>query len=132
MEPVAPSLDDQMQNLRRQHAAYEREGYDGHNRRSGLTTMHDLRLRARRRQERERLARRARSWKCLPVPPQPLPPPRSPVTAICTLAPQSCFPLPPEQQAALAIFLKRGQATPAVSLIALVRLRSNVSPLAFA
>lgn len=35
--------------LRRQHRAWTREGYDGHNRRSGLTSMNRLRERRRRR-----------------------------------------------------------------------------------
>lgn len=42
--------------LRRQHAAFERDGYDGHNRRSGLTTMHRFALRRARRVWRQRLA----------------------------------------------------------------------------
>ncbi len=36
-------------DLREQHKDFLKEGYDGHNRRSGLTTMHDLRLRKARR-----------------------------------------------------------------------------------
>lgn len=40
---------------RRQHAAFERAGYDGHGRRSGLTTMHRLALRRARRVWHQRL-----------------------------------------------------------------------------
>jgi hypothetical protein len=36
-------------DLRRQHNAWLREGYDGHNRRGGITTMDRLRERRRRR-----------------------------------------------------------------------------------
>jgi hypothetical protein len=36
-------------DLRRQHLLWLREGYDGHRRRSGITTMHRLRERRRRR-----------------------------------------------------------------------------------
>jgi hypothetical protein len=42
--------------LRRQHHAFSLEGYDGHNRRSGLTTMHRYALRRSRRVWRQRLA----------------------------------------------------------------------------
>lgn len=38
-----------LSDLRRQHQSFEREGYDGHNRRSGLTTMHRLAMRRLRR-----------------------------------------------------------------------------------
>jgi hypothetical protein len=43
-------------NLRRQHKAFLRMVYDGHNRRAGLTTMHRLQLRRLRRSWRRRLA----------------------------------------------------------------------------
>jgi hypothetical protein len=42
-------------DLRSQHRAEARLGYDGHNRRSGLTTMHRLVVRRRRRVWRRRL-----------------------------------------------------------------------------
>lgn len=41
--------------LRRQHQVWARSGYDGHNRHSGLTTMHRLNLRRSRRVWRQRL-----------------------------------------------------------------------------
>jgi hypothetical protein len=41
--------------LRRQHAAFARGGYDGHNRRSGLTSMHRLGMRRARRNAHRRL-----------------------------------------------------------------------------
>jgi hypothetical protein len=42
-------------DLRRQHKAFVRLVYDGHNRRAGLTTMHRLHLRRLRRTWRRRL-----------------------------------------------------------------------------
>lgn len=44
--------------LRRQHRDFERTGYDGHNRRSGLVPMRRYRMRRRRRQA----SRRLRTW----------------------------------------------------------------------
>ena len=41
--------------LWRQHLAFERQGYDGHNRHSGLVTMHRLSLRRLRRRWNRRL-----------------------------------------------------------------------------
>jgi hypothetical protein len=43
-------------DLRRQHQAWLREGYDGHNRHGGITTMDQLRQRRRRRIIRRSLA----------------------------------------------------------------------------
>ena len=45
-------------SLRRQHTVFERSGYDGHNRRSGLVTMRRIRSRRLRRHWKRRLA----SW----------------------------------------------------------------------
>ena len=53
-----PSDGERLAGLRRQHLALERTGYDGHNRRSGLLTMHRHALRRRRRTWNRRL----RTW----------------------------------------------------------------------
>lgn len=55
--PLGRSLD-----MWRQHLAWEREGYDGHNRRSGLLTMHRIRLRVLRRRWNQRMYHMARGW----------------------------------------------------------------------
>lgn len=49
-------------NLHQQHRAWEREGYDGHNRHSGLTPMSTLRARRGRRRMHRSLAWLARGW----------------------------------------------------------------------
>ena len=51
LDPIARAAD-----LRGQHAAFCREGYDGHRRHSGLTSMHRLALRRSRRVWRQRLS----------------------------------------------------------------------------
>lgn len=40
---------DTLADLRKQHEEFLRLGYDGHNRHSGITSMHDLRIRTVRR-----------------------------------------------------------------------------------
>ncbi len=40
---------ERLAELRRQHRRWQRAGYDGHNRHGGITTMHRLRERRRRR-----------------------------------------------------------------------------------
>jgi hypothetical protein len=49
-------------HLHQQHRAWERGGYDGHNRHSGLTPMSTLRARRIRRRVRRSLAWLARAW----------------------------------------------------------------------
>lgn len=46
----------------RQHQTWERLGYDGHNRRSGLLTMHRIHLRVLRRRWKQRMYHMARGW----------------------------------------------------------------------
>ena len=48
-DPQELSPTDIIAGLRRQHKEFLREGYDGHNRHSGITTRHDLRIRSSRR-----------------------------------------------------------------------------------
>lgn len=52
MAMLPPSRD---ADLALQHRLFEREGYDGHRRHSGLTTMHRLAMRRARRLWRQRL-----------------------------------------------------------------------------
>jgi hypothetical protein len=51
-----------LESMRRQHKEFEREGYDGHNRRSGLTTMRRISLRCWRRTWNRRMMHLAHSW----------------------------------------------------------------------
>ncbi len=49
-------------HLHAQHREWERDGYDGHNRHSGLTPMSTLRARRMRRRVRRSLIWLARAW----------------------------------------------------------------------
>ncbi|HLZ70072.1 MAG TPA: hypothetical protein VKV26_09225 [Dehalococcoidia bacterium] len=60
MEPL--TADERTHSLRGQHRDWQREGYDGHNRHSGLTPMSTLRGRRLRRRARRTLAWLALAW----------------------------------------------------------------------
>lgn len=49
-------------DMRKQHKEFERSGYNGHNIRSGLTTMHDLNTRRLRRVWNERMKTIVKVW----------------------------------------------------------------------
>lgn len=51
------------QDLHRQHILWTRQGYDGHNRRSGFTTMAEIRRRQNRRRWNQTLALWCRSYR---------------------------------------------------------------------
>jgi hypothetical protein len=54
--------DARLRDLRQQHLLFLREGYDGHNRRSGLVSMRRLALRRARRSWHRRMIAWCRSW----------------------------------------------------------------------
>ena len=53
---------DRLSDIRRQSRDFEREGYDGHNRRSGFTTMRELSHRRIRRQMNQLLRKTVKKW----------------------------------------------------------------------
>lgn len=57
----APQVD-RLVDIRRQHEDWLRQGYDGHNRKSGRKDAGDLRKRSRRRRKQRQLAALANDW----------------------------------------------------------------------